>query len=376
MSYGSNTYTYNADGIRTSKTVNGVEHIYHLSGTRILDEEWVSGSTRNLLIYIYDASGQPIGINYLKCVGNTVTKEAYLLGTNIQGDITCIYDTAGNRVVTYTYDAWGKILSVTGTAANTIGRYNPFRYRGYYYDNETGFYYLNSRYYDPNVGRFLNADGYINANGDLIGFNMFAYCINNPVMYHDVFGDKPEYIISEQKSYTMVDGKPMKDISLGFGNIAQNGCGIIAAYNVIASYGTEVTFNRVKKGVIHLNGLVFGGWLGTNPFVIRNYLTLYFGLVFSAGPLTYIWGIIAELSEAVIVLLACSDTWHYVAGISDGGSKYGGSFKFYNTGISIRDESIDGVSMSIWEFIKYARADGVVPLYIIGVNSYYRRDKR
>ena len=183
------SYTYNADGIRTSKTVNGVEHIYHLSGTRILDEEWVSGSTRNLLIYIYDASGQPIGINYLKCVGNTVTKEAYLLGTNIQGDITCIYDTAGNRVVTYTYDAWGKILSVTGTAANTIGRYNPFRYRGYYYDNETGFYYLNSRYYDPNVGRFLNADGYINANGDLIGFNMFAYCGNNPVNRVDPTGE-------------------------------------------------------------------------------------------------------------------------------------------------------------------------------------------
>ena len=182
------SYTYNADGIRTSKTVNGVEHIYHLSGTRILDEEWVSGSTRNLLIYIYDASGQPIGINYLKCVGNTVTKEAYLLGTNIQGDITCIYDTAGNRVVTYTYDAWGKILSVTGTAANTIGRYNPFRYRGYYYDNETGFYYLNSRYYDPSVGRFLNADGYINANGDLIGFNMFAYCGNNPVNASDPLG--------------------------------------------------------------------------------------------------------------------------------------------------------------------------------------------
>ncbi len=181
------SYTYNADGIRTSKTVNGVEHIYHLSGTRILDEEWVSGSTRNLLIYIYDASGQPIGINYLKCVGNTVTKEAYLLGTNIQGDITCIYDTAGNRVVTYTYDAWGKILSVTGTAANTIGRYNPFRYRGYYYDNETGFYYLNSRYYDPAVGRFLNVDSDLYNN--ILGYNLYIYCNNNPVYYVDPYGN-------------------------------------------------------------------------------------------------------------------------------------------------------------------------------------------
>lgn len=185
------SYTYNADGIRTSKTVNGVEHIYHLSGTRILDEEWVSGSTRNLLIYIYDASGQPIGINYLKCVGNTVTKEAYLLGTNIQGDITCIYDTAGNRVVTYTYDAWGKILSVTGTAANTIGRYNPFRYRGYYYDNETGFYYLNSRYYDPSVGRFLNADGidFLGTDEGLLSYNLFAYCLNDPVNRTDDSGN-------------------------------------------------------------------------------------------------------------------------------------------------------------------------------------------
>ena len=181
------SYTYNADGIRTSKTVNGVEHIYHLSGTRILDEEWVSGSTRNLLIYIYDASGQPIGINYLKCVGNTVTKEAYLLGTNIQGDITCIYDTAGNRVVTYTYDAWGKILSVTGTAANTIGRYNPLRYRGYYYDNETGFYYLNSRYYDPAVGRFLNVDSDLYNN--ILGYNLYIYCNNNPVYYVDPYGN-------------------------------------------------------------------------------------------------------------------------------------------------------------------------------------------
>ena len=151
----------------------------------------MSGSTRNLLIYIYDASGQPIGINYLKCVGNTVTKEAYLLGTNIQGDITCIYDTAGNRVVTYTYDAWGKILSVTGTAANTIGRYNPFRYRGYYYDTETDLYYLNSRYYDPSVGRFLNADGidFLGTDEGLLSYNLFAYCLNDPVNRTDDSGN-------------------------------------------------------------------------------------------------------------------------------------------------------------------------------------------
>ena len=77
------------------------------------------------------------------------------------------------------------MLSITGTLASTIGQINPFRYRGYYYDTETGFFYLQSRYYDPVVGRFLNADGIIGANGGILGYNMFAYCGNNPIVRVD-----------------------------------------------------------------------------------------------------------------------------------------------------------------------------------------------
>ena len=113
----------------------------------------------------------------------------YLFAKNIQGDILYIYNTSGTRLVTYTYDAWGKCyVTYQNGGASTSARYNPFRYRGYYYDTETGFYYLNSRYYDPSVGRFLNADVYINANGDILGFNMFAYCGNNPVKNIDSSG--------------------------------------------------------------------------------------------------------------------------------------------------------------------------------------------
>ena len=192
MSYGSNTYTYNADGIRTSKTVNGVKHIYHLSGTQILSEEWTEGSVQHILIYVYDASGQPIGMSHYE---NGAQRGTYVFVKNIQGDITAVYDANGTCLVTYTYDAWGNVtVSYSNGGASTAARYNPFRYRGYYYDNETGFYYLNSRYYDPNVGRFLNADIYINANGDLIGFNMFAYCGNNPVMQYDDDGEAPNSI--------------------------------------------------------------------------------------------------------------------------------------------------------------------------------------
>ena len=92
-------------------------------------------------------------------------------------------------MVTYTYDEWGKILSVTGTLANTVGQMNPIRYRGYYYDVETGLYYLQSRYYDPETCRFINADdiAYLGMGG-LTSYNLFAYCGNNPVMGYDPYG--------------------------------------------------------------------------------------------------------------------------------------------------------------------------------------------
>ena len=85
-------------------------------------------------------------------------------------------------------------LSVTGSKASTIGQANPIRYRGYYYDNETGFYYLQSRYYDAEIGRFINADGAIaGVGGDVLGYNQFAYCFNNPVNMEDQSGNWPKW---------------------------------------------------------------------------------------------------------------------------------------------------------------------------------------
>ena len=98
----------------------------------------------------------------------------------------------GTEVVAYTYDTWGNILSVTGSRAATVGADNPFRYKGYYWDEETGLYYLNQRYYNPEWGRFINADDLIGETGDLLGHNLFAYCQNNPVMNSDPSGCAPE----------------------------------------------------------------------------------------------------------------------------------------------------------------------------------------
>lgn len=185
---GSNTYayTYNDEGIRTSKTVNGVTHTYHLSGSQIVAEEWGN----NLLVYLYDAEGAPLGMQYRNTTYATNVFDTYWFEKNMQGDIIAVYDDAGTLLISYLYDAWGNVTTTySNGGASTNAVYNPFKYRGYYHDSETGWYYLQSRYYNPTWGRFINADNYINANGDLLGFNMFAYCGNNPVMGYDPTGE-------------------------------------------------------------------------------------------------------------------------------------------------------------------------------------------
>ena len=112
----------------------------------------------------------------------------YYYKLNLQGDIIGLMNTAGTSVVAYTYDSWGKQIFCTGTLANTLGAANPVRYRGYIYDSETGLYYLQSRYYNPDWGRFINADGYVSTGQGINAANMFAYCSSNPISYSDPSG--------------------------------------------------------------------------------------------------------------------------------------------------------------------------------------------
>ena len=111
----------------------------------------------------------------------------YFYLKNAQGDVTGLVASSGTQVVAYTYDAWGNPLTTAGTMADTLGKLNPFRYRGYVYDTETGLYYLGSRYYNPQWGRFVNADGLVDTE-DLLGGNLFAYCGNSPVARRDTTG--------------------------------------------------------------------------------------------------------------------------------------------------------------------------------------------
>ncbi len=197
------TYKYNQDGIRLSKQYGNTLVEYILDGTKIIYERVYNTATgtpalTSETIYSYDSMGTPNGARIYVYNGTTTTTYDFFFRTSIQGDVLAIFD--GNtkaQVVSFNYDAWG---NYTTTASNaTLSQialnYTHLRYRGYYQDSETGFYYLNSRYYDAKMCRFINADGVISsANGDLQGYNMFAYCFNNPVNMSDQSGNWPVWL--------------------------------------------------------------------------------------------------------------------------------------------------------------------------------------
>ena len=172
----SNSYLYDANGIRTRKTVGSTVTEYFTNGSTILAEK--TGS--NVLWYIYDSDGEILGFIY--------NGTPYYYVKNVQGDVLRIVDAEGTNRATYRYDPWGKILQAAG---GIIAYANPIRYRSYYYDKETSLYYLNSRYYDPETGRFLNADDvdYLGESGTTLSYNLFAYCENNFINMGDYSGE-------------------------------------------------------------------------------------------------------------------------------------------------------------------------------------------
>ena len=174
-------YGYDSDGKRITKTVNGTTYNYHYLGDQLVELTWGG----NKLHFTYDSTG-PLSVN---CNGTE-----YFYVRNAQGDVTGLVNASGTRVVTYTYDAWGNPLSTSGTMASTLGSVNPLRYRGYVYDTETGLYYLQSRYYNPGWGRFINVDSQLNCSMDIGGCNAFAYCLNNPVNMADIDGHVPKWL--------------------------------------------------------------------------------------------------------------------------------------------------------------------------------------
>ena len=168
--------------------MNDIRHEYYLDGSRIIKETWANQT----LEFLYDENNSVYCIVY---TGGDGAGRYYLI-KNLQGDVTRILNNNLETVAQYVYDPWGKLVNILDANGEpnsgiSIANINPIRYRGYYFDMETGFYYVSSRYYDPEIGRFINADDidYLGADGSPLSYNLFAYCMNNPVNRFDVNGN-------------------------------------------------------------------------------------------------------------------------------------------------------------------------------------------
>lgn len=184
------TNTYDVDGIRKSKTVNGVEHKYVTLNKKIMSESYGDITIR----YFYDNENRPYKIVVDK---NGTTYTGYYV-VNWQGDVVAITDSTGKVVVEYTYDAWGNVVSSSYEKIEGLSKmlydYNALKYRGYYYDADLELYYLNTRFYDPVICRFISADDISILSVDqenFLQYNLYTYCLNNPVNSMDSSGMFP-----------------------------------------------------------------------------------------------------------------------------------------------------------------------------------------
>ena len=365
------TYEYDENGLRVGKTytvpsLNASEHTKYYYNGSVLIGMSVGSDVR--MRFSYDASGNVVAVDYSTDSGSTFTTYYYV--RNAQNDVVKLIDNSGNSVVEYIYDSWGKVIASTSSLTTGLKDYQPFRYRGYVYDKETGWYYLQSRYYDPTTCRFISADVLLSTGQGIIGHNAFAYCNNDPVIAIDSNGT---YSVSVPLFDTMPDdssgsGIPaspnydpyvydqhdpsIADLSFGLGTIGKNGCGLIALYNVSVASGDPETFKSLRRRLAYnpFKDLLFGFW-GTDPV----WLTMMLKRKFGSGNVSFTTNTISGDYSAIIVLYLGKENnqykyAHYFAAINIGN----GIYKAYNdydiNNGNINDvlNSVPGKTIGIW----------------------------
>ena len=256
-------YKYGPDNLRYSKKVDGTETVYYWDNDVLMGEK----TGNNVTQYLYDASG---------IVGMIYNKNYYYFEKNLYGDVLRVYNSSGGLAASFTYDSYGNQLSASGSMADKV----HFRYRGYYYDGETGFYYLQSRYYDPSICRFISADQYelVGALSDTVGqLNLYAYCNNNPIMHTDPDGESIVTIISILVATALIG----------------TGIGIKHAYDT-----GKQGWNFVKDVIMGFGlGLAAGGLIVSGWAAIKGSLA-----VLGWIPNAMVWGIEAQKAFAIGLL--------------------------------------------------------------------------
>ena len=235
------SYKYDSDGMRTQKDVDGTKTYYYYDSDKNLIALTKGNDT---LLFYYDSDGNVTSFKY----GDTM----YYYIKNLQGDLVKIIDQSGTEVAGYVYDAWGNIRSVTGEPI--LRELNPFRYRGYVYDEESELYYLQSRYYDPFVGRFLNADDttYIGATGTVLSGNLFAYCENNPIVNTDKNGNIAHNIVGAIVGGLLNIGSYMISVWMKLESFSWWALSLTALAGLVTGALSASSFRRAVQIVINI----------------------------------------------------------------------------------------------------------------------------
>ena len=317
------SFDYDADGLRTTKTVGTSRVDYYRAGGLLLGEVHTDGDESYTINYMYDESGRMLGFR--------LDGAEYYYVRDYSGDVTGLINSRGELIGSYLYDPWGVLLE---TYLNTfeeetaewtdadraeymrVLNLNPIRYKSYYYDTETGFYYLQSRYYDPITTRFTNADNQISTSSDLSELNLFAYCGNNPISRVDSSGQfwLSALIVTvvasvaiakvgyshvtnrnsrrnskvDSNSKTTTKNKIINDQNLATGknfeyglhSASSNACEAIAVHNAKVSKKIDSSLSQTMTDFQSTGAMVGYGLLGSNPYKIGDVLG-YEGIEYS-----------------------------------------------------------------------------------------------
>ena len=279
LSWGTVDFAYDSDGKRVKKTSGNTETKYYYNGSTLIGlvktTTGSTGTTKTTVQFVYDAEGKPFLLRF-----NGKTDYFYLY--NGLGDITGLVDSSNKVVVRYQYNSWGKVTSTQDTSGVSLATLNPFRYRKYVYDPETGLYCLGSRYYDPEVGRFVNADDFetLTYQMDSVqGKNLYQYCFNNPINMQDEDGGWPKWVTQ---------------VLVGTAVIAA------AAALTVATAGTGTALAAVAVGALKgsVIGAIGGAAVGATSGAIASRIST--GSWKNSGTAALKWGAVGFTTGAIV----------------------------------------------------------------------------
>jgi RHS repeat-associated protein len=316
-------------------------------------------STSNTIKFIYDVMNTPYGF-----ILNDKDKnmKVYLFIKNLQGDIVGIVNESGKTVLTYEYNSWGHPSEPNAMDDETIEQLKlvlPMTYRGYCYDYDSGLYFIQNRYYNPEIGRFINVD---NINSLItakivLDFNLFAYCGNNPITYSLKYKDKSEYLTIESNyaynksksniinsyiyrqndSIGKIDGTDGIVSPLHFGNtkFGPNGCGIVATYNALIMLGNRTDIADINREC-EINGVSVCGSISFYPaYLVRYFKSKGYTVYVTYDKNKFDNNNTIKNAKANIIYYTKPKNGHYVAFNYDG-SNYWGYNVFAGSDVSAR----------------------------------------